>query len=101
MTHSFFQSNTSSFKQVVLIPFPHPRSYCLGIITADAPSTCQGNEELVSLFIPTTPNPMTGFLTMAPKKNLIYLDMKGDEALKYIISCAVILPSATSRKGGS
>lgn len=89
-----FTSNKNSFKQVVLVRFPNRNCYCLGLITRESPQTCSQNssEEMLSVFIPTTPNPMTGFLILSPKSELIYLDMKGDEAIKYVVSCGVIQP---------
>jgi uncharacterized membrane protein len=92
--HSLFISDTDSFKQVVLIPFPNKESYCLGLVSRSAPETCaeKKGKELVSVLLPSTPNPVNGFLLMFPRKDLIYLDMTTEEALKYIISCGVILP---------
>ncbi len=92
--HSLFISDKDSFKQVVLIPFPNRESYCLGLISRSAPDSCKEKqgEELVSVFFPSTPNPVNGFLLMFPRSELIYLDMNTEEALKYIISCGVILP---------
>ncbi len=68
--------------------------YSLGLIASDAPNTVgeQSAEALVSVFLPTTPNPTTGFLIISPKSELILLDMKTDEALKYVLSCGVIQP---------
>ena len=49
-------------------------------------------DDLISVLIPTTPNPTTGFLLMFKRKDLIYLDLKPDEAIKFIVSCGVIHP---------
>ena len=91
---SFFNSKVNTFKQVVMIPFPYPGCYCIGLIARKAPETCSiaEHDELVSVYIPTTPNPTTGFLVMSHKSELIYLDMKNEEAIKYIVSCGVIVP---------
>jgi len=93
---SLFNAKGQSFKQVVLLSFPYKGSYCLGLIAHPSPETCSDalGKEMVSIFIPTTPNPMTGFLVMMPKEELIYLKMKGEEAMKYVVSCAVIQPEA-------
>ena len=93
---TLFVSDKNSFKQVVLAPFPGPGSYMLGLISREAPPQCSKalNEELISVLIPTTPNPTTGFLLMFPKKNLIYLDIKPEDAIKCIVSCGVIHPGA-------
>ncbi len=89
-----FTSGKNSFKQVVMVKFPNQDCYCIGLITREAPKTCceTANDDLVSIFIPTTPNPMTGFLIVSPKADVIYLDMKTEEAIKYVVSCAVIQP---------
>ena len=89
-----FNPEKNSFKQVVMVHFPDNESYCLGLISRESPELCaeQDCDEMVSVFLPTTPNPATGFLIISPKKDLIYLDMKSDEAVKYIVSCGVVLP---------
>jgi uncharacterized membrane protein len=91
---SLFSPKTSSFKQVVLLPFPYRGSYCVGLIARNAPNACSRaeHETLISVFVPTTPNPTTGFLVMCHKSELVYLDMKSEEAVKYIVSCGVIQP---------
>ncbi len=94
---SLFTSKEKSFKQVVLLPFPYQGSYCIGLVARTAPRTSSETEEEVSVFIPTTPNPTTGYLVMCPKSQLIYLDMKTDEAIKYVVSCAVIQPDGKKR----
>lgn len=95
---SLFSTKTGTFQQVVMMPFPYQGCYCIGLIAREAPKTCSEAEgdELVSVFIPTTPNPTTGFLVMSRKSELILLDMKNEEAIKYIVSCAVIQPKGES-----
>jgi uncharacterized membrane protein len=94
ITEILFASKTQSFKQVVMVRFPNQKCYSLGLISSNAPDTFaeQSAEELVSVFLPTTPNPTTGFLIVSPKSQLILLDMKSDEAIKYVLSCGVIQP---------
>jgi uncharacterized membrane protein len=96
---ALFNSKQGSFKQVVMLPFPYQGCYCIGLIAREAPITCSSAEhdELVSVFVPTTPNPTTGFLVMSHKSELIYLDMKSEEAIKYIVSCAVIQPDGVKK----
>lgn len=98
ITKALFGSSEKSFQQVVLLTFPNPNCYCLGLVAKQAPATCSQAEktDLVSIFVPTTPNPTTGFLVMRNPKELIHLDMKADEAIKYVVSCAVIQPGKTS-----
>lgn len=90
IVNTLFQSKTSSFKQVVLVEFPHPGSYSVGFITKDnIEGLMHGNR--LAVFMPTTPNPTSGFLMLVKRDDLIFLDMKVDEALKYVISCGVIV----------
>ena len=89
-----FNSNTSAFKQVVMAPFPRKDIYALGLVSGTAPASCGS---LVSVLIPTTPNPTSGFLLMYKKEELIYLDMKPEEAIKYIVSCGVLAPQEKPR----
>jgi len=91
---ALFSSSENSFKQVVMLPFPYPGCYCIGLIARQAPRTCSDtqNEEMISVFIPTSPNPTTGFLVISRKSELIYLNMKTQDAIKYVVSCAVIQP---------
>ena len=91
---ALFTSKEGSFKQVVLVPFPHKECYCIGLITSNSPRTCSdaAGMEMASVFIPTTPNPTTGYLIMCPKEEIVYLKMKSEEAVKYIVSVGVIQP---------
>ncbi|NGX37581.1 MAG: hypothetical protein K1000chlam2_00737 [Chlamydiae bacterium] len=100
---SLFVSDKNSFKQVVMAPFPSPGSYMIGLISREAPPNCSKavNDELISVLIPTTPNPTTGFLIMFRKKDLVYLDMKPEEAIKCIVSCGVIHPGSQPPKPAS
>jgi uncharacterized membrane protein len=97
---TLFASKKDSFKQVVMIPFPTKNCYCLGLVTREAPKTCQeaSGLEMVTVFIPTTPNPTTGYLLVCPIADLIFLKMKGDEAIKYIVSCGAIQPEFPGKK---
>lgn len=91
---SLFAEDRKTFSQVALVPFPNENSYSLGLITQDAKSLNPENaqENLVSIFIPATPNPTMGFLLMLPRDKVTYIDMKVDEALKAIISCGIMIP---------
>jgi uncharacterized membrane protein len=53
---------------------------------------------MLSVFIPTTPNPTSGFLIMLPQKDVIRLDMSVEDALKYVISCGIVLPEEKKQK---
>ena len=91
----FFSDHSKSFQQVVMVPFPSSEFYVLGFISAQAPEESRDKNEqtqMVSILIPTAPNPSTGFLIMRPTVDLIYLDMPCSEALKYVVSCGVVTP---------
>lgn len=93
---TLFSSQTQSFKQVVMVPFPNLNSYCVGLVTRESPPSCQesADADLVSVFLPTTPNPTSGYLLMFRKEDIHYLDMKVEDAIKFIISCGVIYPGS-------
>lgn len=91
---TIFSSDKNSFKQVVMVPFPRPGVYVMGLIARESPYACcqATGEELISVLVPTTPNPTTGFLLMFKKEEIIHLDLKPEDAIKYVVSCGVILP---------
>ena len=93
MIKTIFGSTSQSFKQVVMVKFPTKESYSIGLISGQAPPFCTKTSGigLITVFVPTTPNPTSGFLMMFREEDVIYLDMKGEEAFKYIISCGVIV----------
>lgn len=82
-----FSSQSAAFQQVVMLPFPYQGSYCLGIVTSTSKE-----EPILSVFIPTTPNPTSGFLVRIPREELIFLSMKSEDAIKYVVSCGVTQP---------
>jgi uncharacterized membrane protein len=87
LTESFTQSNNSK-KSVVILEYPRKGIWVVGFSTMDNKGEIskKTNEELINVFVPTTPNPTSGFLLMVPKKDLIYLDMSFEEASKFIVS---------------
>lgn len=84
MTDSFSSEKKHSFQEVVLAEFPFQGRYAIGFVTNRI--TGQSSEELCTVFVPTTPNPTSGYLIIIPEGELIFLDMPVDNALKYIIS---------------
>ena len=87
LTESFTQSSDSK-KSVVILEYPRKGIWVVGFSTKDnrGEISKKTNEELVNVFVPTTPNPTSGFLLMVPKKDLIYLDMSFEEASRFIVS---------------
>ena len=91
--------NKNSFKTVVLIQFPHPGTYSLGFLTSeDAEIRVQPDEKLVCVFVPTTPNPTSGFLMLVPEGKVTRLNMSVADGLKYIISLGAISPEFNAPK---
>ncbi len=92
---TLFASRGDSFKQVVLVPFPSTGATAIGLVTNTAVPGVGPNqgEMLISVFVPTTPNPTSGFLLFYKQKDVVYLDMKVEEAFKYIISCGIMSPT--------
>jgi uncharacterized membrane protein len=87
MTDSF-RNQEGSKKSVVLLEYPRKGSWAVGFATKENTGEIKlkTNKDLVNVFVPTTPNPTSGFLLMIPKEDLIYLDMNFEDASKFIVS---------------
>ena len=87
MTESFTKSDNKQ-KSVVLLEYPRKGVWAVGFATKENKGLIQEkiNEDLINVFVPTTPNPTSGFLLMIPKKDLIYLDITFEQASKFIVS---------------
>ncbi len=94
VSDTLFSSSGNAFRKAVLIEYPRQGSWTIGFLTGvpggDVVNHLQG--EFVSVYVPTTPNPTSGFFLMVPKKDAIELDMSVDAALKYIVSMGVVAP---------
>jgi len=94
VSDTLFSSSGQAFRQALLVQYPREGSWTIAFLTGkpggDAANHLPG--DFVSLYVPTTPNPTSGFFLMMPKKDVIELDMSVDEALKYIISMGVVAP---------
>ena len=97
VNEAFSPSNKSSFKQVVLVEFPRSGSYSVGFLTGEDHKEVQQKtrEHVLSVFVPTTPNPTSGFLVLVPEKEITKLDMSVAEGIKFIISLGAIAPDFT------
>ena len=93
MTDSF-RNQQGSKKSVVLIEYPRKGTWAVGFATKENEGEIKNktNKDLVNVFVPTTPNPTSGFLLMFPKEDLIYLDMTFEEASKFIVSAGTSNP---------
>ena len=90
-----FSDSSNAFKKVLLVEYPRKGIYSLAFQTSTDLGEVQGRtgEEVVGCFVPTTPNPTSGFIILVPKKDVVMLDMEVDEALKMIISLGVVVPT--------
>ena len=87
MTESFTKSDNSQ-KSVVLLEYPRAGIWAVGFATKENTGEIKNktNQNLINVFVPTTPNPTSGFLLMIPKEDLLYLNMSFEEASKFIVS---------------
>jgi uncharacterized membrane protein len=84
-----------SFKQVVMVEFPRKGVFSIGFITSHELEEIQARteQEVTCVFVPTTPNPTTGFLVLIPKDEVVMLDMTVDEAFKMLLTLGVVVPT--------
>ena len=94
-----FSDSGQAFKKVLLVEYPRKGIYSLAFQTSSDLGEVQGRtgEPVVGCFVPTTPNPTSGFIIMVPQKDVVVLDMDVDEALKMIISLGVVVPEWRNR----
>ena len=90
-----FSDSSNAFKNVLLVEYPRKGIYSLAFQTSSELGEVQGRtgEEVVGCFVPTTPNPTSGFIIIVPRRDVRVLDMEVDEALKMIISLGVVVPA--------
>jgi uncharacterized membrane protein len=101
VNEAFTSGKKSSFKKVVLVEFPKAGTYSLGFITGegDPEALAKTREDLVCVFVPTTPNPTSGFLILVPADKVTQLEMSVAEGVKYIVSLGSIAPEFTPSSG--
>jgi uncharacterized membrane protein len=94
VSDTLFSPNGNAFRKAVLIPYPHAESHTIAFLTGtpggDVMNHLQG--DYVSVYVPTTPNPTSGFFLMMERSKVVELDMTVDAALKYIVSMGVVAP---------
>lgn len=90
-----FSDSGNAFKKVLLVEYPRKGIYTLTFQTASELGEVQGRtgEDVVCCFVPTTPNPTSGFIIIVPKKDVIELDMEVDEAVRLVMSLGVVIPT--------
>lgn len=87
-------TDAKSFRKVLLLEYPRKGLWSLAFMTSDSLGEVQEKteDEVISVFIPTTPNPTSGFVIMVPKQDVIELDISVEDGLKMIISMGVVVP---------
>ena len=97
---AFLNQKEQAFRQVVLVPWPHPGMWRVGFITgrpgADVRARLATDVEVV--FVPHTPNPASGFVHYVPRKDIVYLDWPIEDGLKVIVSGGVVQPETTPQR---
>jgi uncharacterized membrane protein len=95
VTETMFSGNGNAFKKVVLVEYPRKGCWSVGFQTADTIAevdAATGDNTLVTVFVPTTPNPTSGFLIMVPRSDIRELAMSVPDGMQYIISLGVVAP---------
>lgn len=94
VTKAVFAENKKTFRETVLLPFPHDQALAIGFVTGDTPPHLKTDKAQTDLaiFVPTAPHPMSGFVLLAPKKITLPVDVSVEDAFKFLISCGVIHP---------
>jgi uncharacterized membrane protein len=99
LLQAFFFQNSNSFQRVALIEYPRRGIYVLGFITGESKGEVQEktNRKVINVFIPTTPNPTSGFYVLVPEEDLMLLDMSVEDAFKLLISGGLVSPNDMQR----
>ena len=90
-------SQSDAFRDVVLVEYPRKNTWVIGFVTGNTKGEVQSviPDDTANVFVPTTPNPTSGFLLFCPKAELHYLDMSVDEAVKLVVSGGIVTPPHT------
>ena len=96
----FAVDGKKAFKYPVMIPFPYPPSYELGFQAGEVAEEIQSKVKtpLVSVFAPTAPHPISGFLLFIPEKDVLKIEMTNEEAFKFLVSCGLIHPGMGAKE---
>ncbi len=91
---TFLSNKNQAFSQVVLLEYPRKGIWILGFVSTETGGEVKKimNKEMLNVFIPTTPNPTSGFLIFVPKEDVVFLQMTVEEGLKFVISGGIVAP---------
>ena len=94
VTETLLSSKSKSFRKVVLVEYPRKGAWCMGFLTNKGIGVASksSGQDLMSVFVPTTPNPTSGFIVMFPAADILELDLSVEDGFKYIISMGVVIP---------
>ncbi len=94
LTQTLFSGSGKSFRKVVMVRYPHAGSWTLAFLTGEGmrEASARTGRDLVNVFVPTTPNPTSGFFLMVPREEMFELDMSVDAGIKLILSAGAVLP---------
>jgi uncharacterized membrane protein len=94
VSDTLFSSNGNAFREAVLVQYPRQGSWTIAFVTGKpgGETALHLHGDYLSVYVPTTPNPTSGFFLMVPRADVIVLQMSVDEALKYVISMGVVAP---------
>jgi len=95
VSDTLFSSSGQAFRQAVLVQYPREGAYTIAFVTGKPSGEVASylpSTDMLTVYVPTTPNPTSGFMLMVPRADVIELKMSVDEALKYIISMGVVAP---------
>ena len=100
VSDTLFSPGGQAFRKALLVQYPRQGSWTIAFMTGQPGGDVVNhlNGEYVSVYVPTTPNPTSGFFLMMPREDAIELDMSVDEALKYVVSMGVVPPGAGRRR---
>ncbi len=95
VSDTLFAGSGEAFRKVLLVRYPHPEAWSVAFQTGTPPAEIarHGQDQMVSVFIPTAPSPVNGFFFFVRKRDTVELDISVDDALKYIVSMGVVVPS--------
>jgi uncharacterized membrane protein len=99
LLEAFFVQKTGAFRRVALLEYPRRGVYVIGFITGESRGEVQRktNKTMINVFVPTTPNPTSGFYVLMPEDELVALDMTVEDAFKLIISGGIFTPPEGSK----
>jgi len=92
--YTIFRNQSQAFRQAVLVEYPRRGLWTIAFVTSTSKGEVQNlmKEELVNIYVPTTPNPTSGFLLFVPKEDVIFLNMTVEEAFKMVVSTGIVEP---------